>query len=65
MAEESIVLTEYGRFSLTLYKNITVNRHRITLWGSVLSLSVCFAHISSPISITDSLYPGRQQFEQQ
>ena len=64
MAEES-VLTEYGRFSLTLYKNITVNLHMITVWGSVLSLSLCFAHISSPISITDSLYPGRQQFEEQ
>lgn len=28
-AEESVVLTDYGRFSLTLYKNITVNLHMI------------------------------------
>ena len=65
MAEESIVLTEYSRLSLALYESITVNLHMITLWGSVLSLGFCFAHVSSPIFITDSLYPGRQQFEEQ
>lgn len=63
--KESVVLTEYGWFSQTLYKNVTVNLHMITVWGPVLCLSFCFSHIFVPISVTDSLYPVRQQSEEQ
>lgn len=38
MAEESDVLREYSRLSLTLYKNV-VNLRMITVWGAVLSVS--------------------------
>lgn len=59
MAEESVIPTEYGRFSLTRFRNITINLCMIVVWRSLFSLSLCFAHILFLIYITDSLYPGR------
>lgn len=47
---------------------IAVNLYMITVWGPILCFSVSFfffSHISSPVSNTDSLYLGRQQFEEQ